>query len=292
MFKKIYATEKIHGTSAHVSWKGPEKELTFFSGGEKHENFLKVFDIPALTAKFIELFPESSLTVYGEAYGGKCQAMSATYGRELKFVAFEVKFACKDGERWYDVPDAEAVAKSLGLDFVSYSLIDATVEECDKQRDLPSEQAFKNGCADRNNPSTYKEREGIVLRPPMELYDFHGGRFLAKHKSTKFAEREHQPKVSFDDAGKMQLIADAKAIAKEWVTVMRLQHVLDRAKIELQIEPNETKYIPDLIKLMIEDVTREAEGEIIVTPQALKQIGNMTAALYKEHLKNSLENKE
>ena len=286
-WKQVYCLEKIHGSSAHLSWNGPEKKLTYFSGGEKYENFVKIFDEPALIANLVELFSESRLTIYGEVYGGRCQKMSDTYGPVLRFVAFELMFTTQgDRERWYNVPDAEQIVKALGLDFVSYNLVDATIEEMDKQRDLPSEQAFKNGMAKREDPSTWKKREGVVIRPPMELYDFQGGRFLAKHKSEEFAEREHTPKLQDPEA--TMAIADGKKIAQEFVTPMRLQHILDRAKVELNIEPNETKYIPDLIRLMIEDVGREAAGEIVMTKQATKWIGNRTAELFRQHLQDSL----
>ena len=276
--------EKVHGTSAHVSWNGIEKKLSFFSGGEKHDAFVAIFDQANLIAKFTEFFPESNITIYGEAYGGKCQAMSETYGPKLAFVAFEVKFQCQgDRERWSDVPDAEGIAKALGLDFVAYNLVDATFDEMDRQRDLPSEQAFKNGMAKREDPATWKMREGIVVRPPMELYDFQGGRFLAKHKSDKFSEREHTPKLQDPEATAKRL--EGQEVAKEWVTIMRFQHVLDRAKTELGIEPDEPKYIPDLIKLMVEDVTREAEGEVEMSKQVVKFIGNATAEMFRQHLK-------
>ena len=52
-FKEVYVLEKIHGTSAHIGWKVEEK-LNFFSGGEKHENFVKLFDEAMLRAKFLE----------------------------------------------------------------------------------------------------------------------------------------------------------------------------------------------------------------------------------------------
>jgi len=38
LFKEVYALEKLHGTSAHILWK--DGQLTFFSGGEKHTNFV------------------------------------------------------------------------------------------------------------------------------------------------------------------------------------------------------------------------------------------------------------
>ena len=121
LFKKCYALEKIHGTSAHVTFnrrrqicfgqpvtgetiiektqmteeefqvKFPDDiTITFFSGGASHEQFVSLFDKKLLEDNFRAL-GFSELTVYGEAYGGKMQGMSKTYGPTLKFVAFEVK---------------------------------------------------------------------------------------------------------------------------------------------------------------------------------------------------------
>jgi hypothetical protein len=48
-FKRCYALEKIHGTSAHISLNSGN--LNFSSGGEKHDNFVKLFDADALKEK-------------------------------------------------------------------------------------------------------------------------------------------------------------------------------------------------------------------------------------------------
>ena len=95
--KEVWALEKVHGTSAHVSYKiqpdlspvPPHSVVKFFSGGEKHEKFCSLFDINDLFVRFIAL-GHTDVTVYGEAYGGSCQKMAATYGPDLRFIAFDV----------------------------------------------------------------------------------------------------------------------------------------------------------------------------------------------------------
>jgi len=42
LFKECYAMEKIHGTSAHISYQN--SNIGFFSGGSKHEDFIKLFN--------------------------------------------------------------------------------------------------------------------------------------------------------------------------------------------------------------------------------------------------------
>ena len=88
LYKEVYALEKIHGTSAHVAYK--DGEIRFFSGGAKHEQFVALFDKEALVKAFQELGLQC-VVIYGEAYGGKMQAMGKAYGSKLKFVAFDVK---------------------------------------------------------------------------------------------------------------------------------------------------------------------------------------------------------
>ena len=111
-----------------------------------------------MESKFRELgFTE--LIVYGEAYGGKMQGMSHTYGKELKFIAFEVKTPTS----WFDVPQAEHFANLLGLEFVPYTKIPCTLEAIDAERDRDSEIAVRNGMGPGHI------REGIVLRPLFEF---------------------------------------------------------------------------------------------------------------------------
>jgi hypothetical protein len=283
LFKQVYAMEKIHGTSAHVSFN--KGELGFFSGGEKHDSFLKVFDQEALLAKFREVFgvlddkhdwQGRKVIVYGEAYGGKCQGMSETYGKELKFAAFDVFFESPEGGgHFLSVPDAADVCQKLGLEFVHYDLVEADLIVLDKLRDADSVQAIRNGCGPGH------QREGIVIRPPTEVTLNNGARLIAKHKGEAFQERLHQPKVI--DAGKLEVLQKAEAIATEWCTEMRLSHVVDKLSATLQ-RPLELKDTGTVIKAMMEDVNREAAGEIVPGKDTDRAIGTKTALMFKRRV--------
>ena len=270
MFKQCIALEKIHGTSAHVSYHPVDDKLFFFAGGAKHDEFLKCFDQEALISAFRQNAQEFSNTadiiIFGEAYGGSMQGMEATYGPVLKFVAFEVKI----GDNWLDVQRAESFARKMGLDFVPYEIIPATEEAINQEMMRDSVQAVKVGMGEGHM------REGIVLRPLIELIHPNGGRIISKHKRPEFAERTHTPKII--DPEQMQLLEDAKAIADEWVTPMRLIHVL-AAFPDVQLDD-----MNKVIKAMIEDVEREAEGEIVSSKEARKAIGKKTAKLLKDRL--------
>lgn len=264
LFRECYAMEKIDGTSAHITWK--DGKVTFFSGGVEHENFVKLFNESLLEQKFLELFGEMDTTIFGEAYGGKVQGMSNTYGKDLKFIVFDVKV----GENWLDVPNAEDVATKFGLDFVPYNKVSTDLEILDKERDSDSVQAVRNGCG----PG--KLREGVVLRPLVELRMNNGSRVIVKHKGDAFKETKTKREVNPD---KLQVLEEANKIAIEWVTPMRLNHVLDKLG-----NPTEIEKTKEVIQAMIEDVNREAEGEIVQSKEANQAIGKLTAKLYKEKI--------
>jgi len=288
LFKECYAMEKIHGTSAHISWAQHQYEdrlssLTFFSGGEKHENFIKLFDEEKLRNKFKEL-GLINCTIFGEAYGGKCQGMSGTYGKELKFVAFDVKI----GDNWLDVPRAAEICEQLGIEFVHYDKVATNLEILDELASGPSIQAIRNGVTFKLNlDGEYEDeklREGIVLRPLIEVKKNNGERIIAKHKNAAFAERVNQPKLVKLSQDKLEVLADAEKIANEWVTLMRLKHVLNTFE-ETSIGIEDTK---EVIKRMIEDVTREAKGEIIDSKVVRILIGKKTATLFKQYLNDRM----
>lgn len=271
MFKECYALEKIHGTSAHISWNAENKQIKFFSGGANHADFKQLFDID-LQKNFASLFPDSSVVIYGEAYGGKQQRMSGTYGKSLKFVAFDVKIF----NYWLSVLNADDVCQKLNIEFVDYKKISTSLEEIDGERDKQSTQAIRNGCGEG------KLREGVVLRPLIEFTLNNGERVIVKHKRKEFMETKTPREVNAEE---LKVLEDATAIADEWVTEMRLEHVLDKLPQDLKISD-----IKLVINAMVEDIYREAEGEIGFSPlpdmnkELVKSIGNRTALLFKRKL--------
>lgn len=270
-FKTCFALEKIHGTSAHVAWR--KGELVFFSGGENYERFVGIFDKAALSAAFAEKFTgKHDVTIYGEAYGGKQQGMSPTYGTALKFIAFDVKM----GDRWLSVPQAAGFVTSIGLEFVDYAEVPTDLASLDAERDKPSTQAVRNGITEP------RIREGVVLRPPFEVTLNNGDRVMAKHKREEFAERG-RPKVDLDPS-KREMLENADAIALEWVTPMRLEHVIDHVLAERENKEIEMRDTPLVIAAMVEDVTREAAGEIADNEPARKAIGRRTVQLFKQRV--------
>jgi hypothetical protein len=206
------------------------------------------------------------MTIYGEAYGGKMQNMKETYGDKLKFVAFDVKIE----DSWLNVEQAERVVKHFDLDFVPYVKCSTDINILNELRDSYSEQAVKCGIL---KP---KLREGIVVRPLIEVQLTDGTRIIAKHKNDKFCETK-TPR--YLDPEKNVILEQANEIADEWVTEMRLDHVLQHFPQDVGIDKT-----PDLIKAMIEDVEREGEGEIVKSKEVRKAISKLTVKMFKNRL--------
>jgi hypothetical protein len=257
----------VHNTSAHFKWK--DGQLTFSSGGAKHETFVECFDVDKLTDKCKELGIDE-FTVYGEAYGGKMQGMKNTYGPVLKFVCFDVKI----GGSWLSVPQAEKFCLQLGQEFVYYVEISTDIEEIDAERDKPSFQAIRNGCGDD------KEREGVVLRPLIEVRKNNGERICAKHKRDSFKETKTPRSL---DPAKQKILSEANAVADEWVTINRFNNILSHDPRPLDVER-----MREYIGKMIEDVRREAGEEVVMSKSVEKAIGKKTAQLVKLILQDRL----
>jgi hypothetical protein len=230
---------------------------------------MEVFDQEALEKAFIYLGHEN-VEVYGEGYGGKTQRMSETYGPDIKFIVFEVRIH----DNVLNVPNAHDVTTKLGLEFVHYKKIPSTLEAIDAQRDANSIQAIRNGMGGG------KQREGIVLRPLFEFIGNDGEQVMAKHKIDKFGETKTPRKV--EDPAKLKVLEEAKEIGLEWVTDHRLDHVLDHLGGDVGIEKT-----GQVIKAMVEDVIREAEGEIVDSREARKAIGDRARKLFHDRIKNT-----
>jgi len=268
MFRECYALEKIHGTSAHITWR--DGLLIFASGGEKHSRFVSLFDETSLTAAF-EALGHPELTIYGEAYGASQQRQSHRYGPNLRFVAFEVQV----GGTWLAVPQAHDVATKLGLEFVHYVKIPTTLDALDAERDAPSVQARRNG-VEGDRP-----REGVVLRPLLEFATNDGRRIIAKHKRDD--ERETATPRKLVDPAQQVVLTRATEIADEWVTPTRLEHVLDKLGPDVGIDR-----MRDVIAAMTEDVLREGAGEIVDSREARAAIGRKTAEVFRARLQARL----
>jgi RNA ligase len=270
LFKQCYALEKVHGTSAHIQWS--KGHVSFYSGGEKHDNFVALFDQEKLTEFFkVREYPEDIvIRIHGEAYGGKQQGMSKTYGAKLCFIAFDVRI----GDLWLDVPKAEDYCLQAGIEFIPYAIVGTSEAELNAERDRDSTVAIRRGMGEGHI------REGVVLRPPFEVRLNSGSRLIAKHKRDEFRETK-SPRLDINP-DKLKVLEEAEAIAEEWCVPMRLQHVIGKMTVD-GVEPD-MKNMGDIIKNMIDDIYVEGKGEIIEGREVAKAIGTKTVQLFKKYL--------
>lgn len=268
-FRRCYAMEKIHGTSSHIRWK--DGKVTFHAGGLSAEKFRSLFDLKKLEEGFQEL-GNPDVTVYGEAYGGKMQGQGWRYGKELKFVAFDVQILGFQGGAekllWLSVPKADKLVQALGLEFVHYVECDTDLASLDAERDATSAQAARNGVPG------FIPREGVVLRPLEEFTTNDGDRVIVKHK--RHEERETKNPREVKDPALLEVLTEASAIADEWVTHTRLEHVLSKLSGDLTM-----KDTPMVITAMIEDVLREGRKEVVDSKEARAAISRKTGQMFK-----------
>lgn len=274
LWKECYALEKVHGTSAHIQWS--KGELTFYSGGETHEKFVELFDQEKLIETFKSLeYPEDFVVrIHGEAYGGKQQGMSKTYGPKLHFIAFDVRI----NDNWLSVPKAEEFCFKFGVEFVPYEKVPTTEDALNAERDRDSIVAVRRGMGDGHI------REGVVLRPPVEVTLNGGGRMISKHKRDEFREHKSPRQI---DPDKQKVLEEAEAVADEWCVPMRLEHVLGKMTTN-GVEP-EMKDMSNIIKNMVDDIYVEAKGEIVESREVSKAIGNKTVQLFKDRLRQKFK---
>ncbi len=282
LHRECFALEKIHGTSAHISWRASANEdgpvrLTFSSGGASSTAFEALFDRAKLQAAFAAM-GHSEVTVYGEAYGGKMQRMRHTYGDELRFVVFDIMVGGPNkngpGEygTWLAVPNAANVAEKLGLEFVWWTKTSTDLAALNALRDQPSQMAIRRGIAEP------RMSEGMILRPLKEFVDHRGTRLICKHKGEAFSETATPREVV--DPAKQVVLSAAEDIAREWVTDMRLAHVLDKIPKDADGKHN-ISITGTVVKAMIEDVTRESAGEVVMSKEAARAVGTRAAKLFK-----------
>ena len=112
----------------------------------------------------------------------------------------------------------------------------------------------------------------------MEMRLASGERVIVKHKREEFRETATLRKV---DTSRLEVLADAQKITLEWVTPMRLQHVVDK------VRPAGIEDTGTVIKAMLEDVEREATGEVVLSREARRMMGAKAAQMFKQSLQKA-----
>ena len=166
-------TEKVDGTNIRIMFQ--DGKITF--GGKTDQaqipnqliNKLNEKILPQLN-KFIEIFNNTEVCLYGEGYGAKIQKGGGNYRADQDFVLFDIKI----GHWWLKREDVEDVANKLNLDIVPI-IGSGSLEEM--------VEYVKTGF---NSRWGNFKAEGIVARPKNELLARNGRRIITKLKHKDF----------------------------------------------------------------------------------------------------------
>ena len=170
-------TEKIDGTNIRVHWDG--HKVMF--GGRTDSAQIPTNLMYALNELFLgvtneevfeQKFGETEVTFYGEGYGAKIQKGGGLYRDGVGFILFDVKV----GDLWLERENVEDIAKSFNLPVVPVVFTGTIPEAVEYVRSRPKCTVAKE----------YKEAEGLVGRPKVEMKDRLGNRIIVKIKAKDF----------------------------------------------------------------------------------------------------------
>lgn len=164
-------TEKIDGTNIRIDW---DCQRVLFGGRTDRAqipaflftNLQEVFP----TEKFLALYPETPMTLYGEGYGARIQKGGGNYIPDgVSFILFDVMIG-----NYLDRENVEDIANYLNIDIVPIvgrgTLANAVaMAYAGFQSRIGSQMA-----------------EGLVMRPAVELISRTGKRIISKVKYKDF----------------------------------------------------------------------------------------------------------
>lgn len=165
--------EKVDGTNVRVIWDGHKVRF----GGRTDNAQMPTFLLDRLMELFPEdaveaVFGESAAVLYGEGYGAKIQKGGGSYIPDgCSLALFDVRV----GEFWLKRIDVDDVAGQLSLTrapFVGVGPLGAAM--------ALAESGFASRLRDT-------DPEGLVMRPPVDLFTRAGKRVIAKVKIKDFA---------------------------------------------------------------------------------------------------------
>jgi len=166
-------TEKVDGTNIRVMFS--DRNIAFAGKTDNATipaplaNKLNNIFLP-LKNKFIELFNNTDVCLYGEGYGAKIQKGGGNYRADQSYVLFDIKI----GQWWLQRKDVEDIAQKLGIEVVPVIGEGALFEMIEMAR-KGFNSAWGNFMA-----------EGIVAHPKTELFTRNGTRIITKIKHKDF----------------------------------------------------------------------------------------------------------
>ncbi|MBI4126232.1 MAG: hypothetical protein HY465_01940 [Deltaproteobacteria bacterium] len=292
---EVIVTEKVHGSSMRVAVLDSVLRL----GGRKLEFteinpttreglcFIQWVLDTGLDQKVLETFRGHNVIVYGEWHGSGNPKKNwpqiqkgIRYINGVDFRIFDVKV---DG-KYVSFDDIAGWAAKVGLKTMPVLYRGKPDQKIfDSLIDTMSRVGEENGIVDPENTI-----EGLVIRPPVLIWDTKRVPIMAKYKVGKWAERASQqrhPKVQ----PKVKVIPPgAEAFAKEFVTDTRLDHILDQLRQEgIAVG---TSAMGEVMKRMGQDIKREGEKTLDEAQLEWKDVSPFVTKFTKEIFMKYLQN--
>jgi Rnl2 family RNA ligase len=281
-FTRVIATEKVHGTNARIQLGdgilrvgGRNEELS-----ERNTNFgfynWVMDSADVWRQRFMRVFPDrEDIIIYGEWFGPGIQK-GVQYGVEKQFRAFDVRI----GGSLLDYADFISVCDQL--DIPRMPLVYDGPFDLEALLDLRHKVSVVGQAAGVTDPEN--TWEGIVLRPPIMLRNKRGEWVMAKLKDEAFEERKSLKKSPMAPVDHTEAIA----FAEEWVTPMRLEHVLQQAR-EQQVPIDSMQGMGSILRLMAADVLRESGTPKDQWKLYGSHVAKQTKELFQTYLQESLD---
>ena len=181
-------TEKIDGTNTRIELSRDSLDQKFkidFCGRTKNAVMQKnVLDMMVERFKVVDyesIFPKAySVTIFGEAYGNKVQAVGSRYIKDgNNFSIFDIKV----NNIWLRINDVSQIATQINADvvpFIGYMNIKEAIK------------FVAEGFKSRVSVDKTLNAEGVVLKTPFGLLDRMGHRIITKLKTSDFRKYENK----------------------------------------------------------------------------------------------------
>lgn len=284
---EVIATEKVHGSAMRIGVVGGRLRV----GGRRLEYtdlrpdsreglcFIQYVLETGLDRRVLEAFAGRDVILYGEWHG------SGTPKKDWPQVQKGIRYLDGNDFRIFDVKvDGRYVPQDEVAGFAAKVGLKAmpvlyrgkpTQAAFDALIDTMSRVGEENGIVDPENTI-----EGIVIRPPAFVWDERRNLVMAKYKVGKWAERASAQRHPRTPPKERTLAPGAAEFAAEFVTEMRLDHVLDELR-EAGI-PMEKSSLGEVLKRMGQDIKREGAKALAEAGLEWKDASPFVTRLAKE----------
>ena len=163
----LYDDGIIFGRTGNTNWNANNRVFMDRQSKDMHQSATEI----------LQDYDLEHLTIYGELYGPGIQN-GGSYRDDLGFICFDMTA----NDTWLNVKDRNTNAERIGVDvpyhFKLFSDIDSVARRLANNTQA-SPQAKLNGKPERM-------AEGVIGRPPVNLYDQRGNRVMWKLKGRDF----------------------------------------------------------------------------------------------------------